>query len=457
MTQAMLSKGSLADPNVLPSMRPYEPYVQSLEGFARTILERRELPIERKEILGSLDGRPGARLRDLVPLRARKATGAFFTGSSLASQAMALIAHTIGSESVLFDPACGVGDLLIAAARYLPVDSDLLSTLARWEGQISGFDIHPEFVRGARARLVVLASTLVPLRSVAEGPHLAEPREMLSRVAVGDGVAATTRFREATHILLNPPYNKIPAPVGCDWGSGKVSQAAVFLDKCLEAAEPGARIVAILPDVLRTGSLYAKWRGSAEDRARVDAITVFGAFDAWADVDVFVLHLTVGNQRPTQHSGWWSPVEAGAVGHVGDHFEARVGPVVPHRHKRRGQWHPYLYAGRLPAWGEFEADRTGKRRFTGRTFLPPFVAVRRTSAPSDHQRAVGTVVVGDRPVAVENHLLVLTPKDGRLERCQQLLAVLEDQRTSEWLNERIRCRHLTVGAVVELPWWSDQP
>jgi hypothetical protein len=34
------------------------------------------------------------------------------------------------------------------------------------------------------------------------------------------------------------------------------------------------------------------------------------------------------------------------------------------------------------------------------------------------------------------------------------VARLKDPRTTTWLNERIRCRHLTVGAVRDLPWWN---
>lgn len=432
-------------------MAAYEPYVGSLEFLAGTLLEGRTLALEEKQIANLLDGHPGAKLRDLIPVTTRKASGAFFTGSSLASQALAPIAHTIGPESILFDPACGVGDLLVAAARCLPVESDLGATITSWGRQIGGTDIFPEFVRGAKARLILLASSMGISLDYPPSPNWAEA---FPELAVGDGISAMVRSSSASHILLNPPYPKVPAPEPCAWGSGKVSQAAVFLEACLAATQPGARIVAILPDVLRTGSLYARWRAMVEARACVDSVQVYGAFDAWADVDVFVLHLTVDSGNSVESVAWWRPAEAAATGSVSEHFDVHVGPVVPHRHKVRGKWHPYVYASRLPAWEEFEGDKSGKRRFIGRTFVPPFVTVRRTSAPSDQQRAVGTIVTGKRPVAVENHLLVLVPKDSDLELCHELLAVLRDQRTSDWLNERIRCRHLTVGALCELPWWS---
>jgi len=37
-----------------------------------------------------------------------------------------------------------------------------------------------------------------------------------------------------------------------------------------------------------------------------------------------------------------------------------------------------------------------------------------------------------------------------------LLASLTDRRTKAWLDERIRCRHLTVSAVRDLPIWEEQ-
>jgi hypothetical protein len=58
---------------------------------------------------------------------------------------------------------------------------------------------------------------------------------------------------------------------------------------------------------------------------------------------------------------------------------------------------------------------------------------------------------------VENHLIVLRPKDGTIGACREVLGILKDERTTRWLNERIRCRHLTVAALDELPWWCGVP
>lgn len=434
-------------------MDSFGPYVDSLERIARDALDRGLLVLDGETSAAALlDGQPSARLRDLVPLAVRKANGAFFTGATLAEQALGPYASTLSSTSIVFDPACGAGDLLVACARHLPVGTDLAETIKAWGEQLRGVDIHPEFVRAAKVRLLLLAMSRVVSVGSTTLPSLGG---IFPHLQVADGLTNTAGSTVASHIVLNPPYPKLPAAPGCTWGSGKVSLAATFLDQCLAVAPSGVRAVAILPDVLRTGSLYARWRTTIEARSIIESVQVYGAFDSWADVDVFILRLVVGEPILAHTTPWWRPPQHQPHDRVNDHFSVHVGSVVPHRHPKLGHWHPYVCARLLPAWTAFSAERGPRRRFKGRTFMPPFVAVRRTSSPSDRQRAAGTIVVGDRPVAVENHLLVLVPADRSLARCEQVIAVLRDERTNQWLDERIRCRHLTVTALKDLPWWES--
>ena len=71
------------------------------------------------------------------------------------------------------------------------------------------------------------------------------------------------------------------------------------------------------------------------------------------------------------------------------------------------------------------------------------------------KRAIATIITGKEEVSVENHLIVLIPHDLSLESCKELMLRLRSKETDEWLNERIRCRHLTVSALNELPWWNE--
>jgi len=433
-----------------PTMKGFAPYVKHLEGLAEAIARKGARDTTWHKLLGgALDGQPAARLRELVPLHVRKDAGAFFTGTALAKLALGGQAPAFSETSVIFDPACGVGDLLVACARNLPTKPDLLSTLSRWGNQLHGRDLHVEFIRAAKARLLLLGLSM----GLSLGKRTLPPLdELLPNISVGDGLKDLSVAKAVSDILINPPFQKVQLPSDCPWGSGRMSLAAIFMDRCLSTATPGTRITAILPDVLRSGVTYSRWRSWVEARARVESIKVHGVFDSWADVDVFILKLVVGGSAAQGLS--WNANRQFHGSTIRDYFELHVGTVVPHRHEERGSWHPYVTTRRLKPWIITNADNQPKRRYQGRTFKPPFVAVRRTSAPGDVDRAVGTLVRGRQPVAVENHLLVLLPKDGSFRQCRQLMAVLRDSRTKDWLDMRIRCRHLTVEAVSEMPWWD---
>lgn len=58
------------------------------------------------------------------------------------------------------------------------------------------------------------------------------------------------------------------------------------------------------------------------------------------------------------------------------------------------------------------------RAFDGKVIQPPCILIKRTSSPSDKFRAAATLVNLKQPIAVENHLIVVTPKDGKLKSCK---------------------------------------
>jgi hypothetical protein len=216
------------------------------------------------------------------------------------------------------------------------------------------------------------------------------------------------------------------APEDCQWAAGKIQIAGWFLEKLLRTAPEGQHVVAVLPDVLRSGTRYRKWRDMLSRLCVSIDIELAGRFDTNTDVDVFILYA------------------------VADFFDVHVGSVVPHRDSLEGPSYPYIHARIAPAWQTID-HVSEERPYRGTVFPPPFVVVHRTSSPSDKNRCVATIVNEKREVAVENHLLVLLPHDKSLQSCKHLLEVLKSPQSSEWLNERIRCRHLTVEALRELP------
>jgi hypothetical protein len=436
-----------------PKLKAFETYAGQLEMLASHILSKPELCVDRrKDLLVALDGGSSAALRRVVSIEKRRKMGAFFTSSLLAERALEFFKEPIPDGAVFLDFACGAGDLLLAAARRLPNDQDLQSTLSLWGQRLIGFDLQSEFVRAAKVRLLLLA-----IEQVAPNTELAiDVHEQFPFLQTADGLTQLEDLSEVTHIIINPSFAKQTVPEGCTWATKKVSSAAVFLHACVSRAEEGTKIVAILPDVLRSGSNYKNWRREIAARAAIEEIKLIGRFDKWTDVDVFMIRLTVGaDDHQVGDADWWNGNhELGEI-KVSDRFDVEVGGVVPHRDKKKGRWYAYVYSRLLPRWGTVRTFKE-HRRSRGKVFKPPFVAVRRTSSPSDEFRAVGTLISGTELVAVENHLIVLTPKDGLVRTCRELLQVLQNRKTNDWLNERIRCRHLTVPALQELPFGGNR-
>ena len=100
------------------------------------------------------------------------------------------------------------------------------------------------------------------------------------------------------------------------------------------ARAPSVPIAAVLPEVLRCGTRYARFRARLVDAGLAGRFTSRGRFDAWTDVDVFTTLLEFGGVR-----SWQSPSTFSAT--VGDRFTVSVGPVVPHRHAHIGPWYRF--------------------------------------------------------------------------------------------------------------------
>ena len=438
--------------NDVSVMHPFSDYVGSIERLVKRAVSTGlcDLTVETTPVL---NGGPGEALRETVDLVTRKSTGAFFSGSDLSDELIGSFTQPIDVDSRILDPACGSGDLLLACSRRLPIATSLADTLEAWGQQLYGLDLYPEFIRATRARLV-LAAALRGRWNASEG--LADSESWFPGIKVGDGLAIPKDLTRATHVVLNPPFNLIQTPQGVEWSSGQVSAAAVFMNHLLAACKDGTNLVAILPDVLRSGTRYGRWREHISQRAAVRRVSIWGIFDPWADVDVFLLEASIcSDSLDTSIATWTGPKEPEVKDALSSVAKVSVGSLVPHRHSNRGQWHPYLHALGLARWGKVNVAGLPKKRFNGTVFSPPFVAVRRTSRPGDSGRAIGTVILGDRPVAVENHLIVVTPRDTSLDTCQEIMDLLRSDETDRWLDRRIRCRHLTVGALRDLPWQGN--
>ena len=395
----------------------------------------------------ALNGEPAKTLRELVPIVARRSAGAFFTSSDLANRLLNEVQFPRSQPFIILDPTCGAGDLLLSAARRLPLGRNLLETISSWNDILYGRDLQPEFVSAAKARLLLLARQRHCAFAQTDIPW----SKSFTNIRVGDALREELLYADSDFILLNPSFAPKSAPDDCSWAAGKVNSAALFLERVVAQACEGSRILAILPEVLRTGSRYNKWRQIISEHIEIKAVESAGRFDTSADVDVFLLSLVKRTkQRPTAPFAWL-PQTILLRSKIEDHFTISVGPVVPYREPLTGPLRRYIHPRNVPPW-QVVHHIAENRRFTGTVFHPPFVVIRRTSRPGDKFRAVGTLILGASPVAVENHLIVCTPKDGSIKTCSTLLRVLAHTQTTTFLNGCIRCRHLTVGSVKSLPW-----
>jgi hypothetical protein len=416
-------------------MLKYLPYTTDLEALA--------LRFERNEALArraALDGQAGKELARNVSLGTRRRFGAFFTGSSLAKRLVGSLCIT----GKVFDPAVGAGDLLLASARRLPLGATLHATIAQWSEQLAGLDLHETFVRAAKARLIVLA------RSRGEFADRLTPKEIsvaFPLIRVGNALKETKLYQWADLVVINPPFVKCRAPRACQWAEGSVNSAAIFCDHALHQVRAGTKILAVLPEVLRAGSNYERWRLRVSASATIRNLERVGLFDQLADVDVFIVHLT-RRKRDLDEGSRWRLTEQ-PRNRVGKYFTVNVGAVVPHRNKQEGAKYRYLDARGAVAWREL-TRLNESCRFAGKVFQPPFVVIKRTSRPGDIHRATAALVCGKLPVAVENHLIVCRPRDATLKRCRWLIRQLRSQRVNNWLDRSIRCRHLTVSSVASI-------
>lgn len=423
----------------------------SFSQYVESILELAELctPINgsewQKKLALCLDGEPGRILREQVPRTDLRRQGAYFTSLGLAKRVATLATSKTTSPKVC-DPACGAGDLLLAAAQKLPRQPTFQDTLSEWGRLISGFDISGQFVRLTKARLILLAAKLHGIRPPFDSSLLFNP---FPNIKIGDFLTSLQHMSDVDAIIMNPPFGYTTAPADCDWASGRVNVAALFVERAIRDAPEGSRIIAILPDVLRSGSRYVAWRESTRVSGSVLCEKPLGLFDKWTDVDVYLFHFEKNLNLDKSYTGC---LPDRATHGVGKRFLVHVGAVIPHRHAETGPYAPYINARSLPAWGELTTIKT-RRQFAGRLFEPPFVCVKRTSRPDSGRRAIATLVGGSKPVAVENHLVVLLPKDGTIQTCRKLVRRLASPKTDKWLNARLRCRHLTTSALSEMPWW----
>jgi SAM-dependent methyltransferase len=376
----------------------------------------------------------------------RKRQGVFFTPNELAKLAVSKI-DSLPMNGAFFDPACGTGNLLVEVADRFDASGSLSDCLSRWNKKIYGLDINQEFVCLAKKKIVCLAISKGALPT--GGITLAEAELLLSNIKVGDFLVEYPNYKGVvSDVVMNPPFCPIDTPEDIKWTSGKSNAAALFMAYAINILPVGGRVLGILPDVLKSGSRYETWRHEVFNPIN-PVIEDFGSFQKDVQIDVFILD---GVKTRDVVSIASDTVNESLVDFqvLADEFHVSVGPVVPHRDPLVGVEAPFAHAKILPPWSTVNA-LTERIVHSGRKVSCPFVAVRRTSSPKDKYRVVGTIVNCEEAVAVENHIIAVRPNDGTLESCISLLNFFRSSTVNDYINSKIRCRHLTVGVIKGLP------
>ncbi|NIJ74800.1 MULTISPECIES: TRM11 family methyltransferase [unclassified Xanthomonas] len=370
----------------------------------------------------------------------RKITGVFFSGDDWARILIKKIPS--GRWSRFVDPSAGTGDLLIAVAARFRKKKSLALTLQNLARRLVAVDLEPEFIRLVWLRLASLALVKHGFFRRPDMGIFSVP----DTFKAGDFLSLELPLKRGDCVITNPPYQRIKGGAGRN-GAGLRSAAALHLEKITESCPDGVGMVALVPDVLRCGRNYRKFRDHLHDRIADLEIESHGQFSCGVDVDVAIISgVTCARAAATREGACGND----SVVRIADHFKVSVGAVVPHRDSEDGELRPYVTARSLQKWDVLK-EVLQWATYKSKSVVGPFVVIRRTSSPSDRKRAVATVIDVKCPVLVENHLIVVHPLSGGVKECEELMKSLEDPRTDEWLNKRMRCRHLTVGAIKEMP------
>lgn len=386
-------------------------------------------------------------IRECLSIEEMREAGSFFTGQDLATKATKLFDKALTSKSIILDPACGAGNLLIECSRMLGVEETLSATLAIWGKVLRGFDIHESFIEATKLRLIIEALD----RGVVNDCTVEEALSWFAEIKVVDALTINKiDLLEITHVIMNPPFSIWNSPNKYYWKSGKLNAAAIFFDYYLRNLPNKCSIVAILPDVLRSGSRYRMFRDFCS--LKMNAVTqVWGRFNSKTNVDVFILNGVISEDENVEKIEWQE--DLGNYEKLSDIFDVCTGPLVAYRDQEIGNNYPYFHSKNTPSW-EVISEASEMRKFQGKVITPPFILVKRTSSPSDKYRASATMINLKSLVAVENHLIVIKPKNNSIIECKKLLKTLKTDEVNEFLNKRIRLRHLTVQVIKEIPYSS---
>ncbi|MCR4663976.1 MAG: hypothetical protein K5660_01245 [Paludibacteraceae bacterium] len=366
--------------------------------------------------------------------------GAFFSGDKLVDF---LFTDVPIVKTAIYDPAAGCGDLLLRYLDKLELASSFSESMQEWECIVYAAEKEPSFVKLMKLRLWLLLYLKYHERTKLGQLVIPDLRERFAGVVCRDAFKYLPETMPNI-VIMNPPFQQVDSNGVYSWGTGKVSYAAIFLYEMYKRF-PKSRILAILPDVLRSGSRYEKLRTTVASDLK-SVVRVYGRFDKKTDIDVFVLdHRPDMRKRVLRNAGR----KQGRM--ICDDFAVHVGAVVPHRDALKGRSCFFLTADNVPPGSNIVRVKE-KIKSVHKSVKGPFVVLRRTSSPSDKIRCVSSIVSSSHDFHLDNHLIYLKPREHKseLKLCQEVCNFFSSQECSAIVSRLIRCRHLTVRIIRNL-------
>ena len=421
--------------------------IHSLENQLNELIESPG-PQSKIEALEWLNGRTGSEISKSMPRIDRKNGDIFLTGAYRSGLLFRGWNSRLRVNPTILDPACGSGDLLLSAAKRLPVGPSPQSTLQLWGNCLVGWDLQPDLVKITKLRLGLLA--VVRVNEPVEGEI--DVDAALPEIKQLDATIGFASQEKYDLIAMNPPFSAVrKIKIGAVKAT-KTTQAGWFLEKAVTALKPKGHLLALLPEVLRSGSSYERLREFVENELSISRIDLLDQFGSDADIHTFLIAGMKGNSFSKKT---WK--QANERIHkeqetLAGHCDVKTGSVVPHRDPEQFDLKPYLTSHDLSKTETLKTKDLPKRGFKGEGIRPPFVAIGRTSRPGDIPRINATIVTSGEAVLIENHVVAIQPHVNSREACEQLVERLHSTYVESHLDRRIRLRHLTIDAIRGIPW-----
>src|SRR5690606_22175995 len=148
----------------------------------------------------------------------------------LATKITRLFDKAVTANSVILDPTCGAGNLLIECSRMLGVEETLSQTLMLWGNILRGFDIHESFIEATKLRLIIEALN----RGVINDCTIEEAISYFLNIKVVDALTIDKiDVEDVTHVIMNPPFSIWESPNKNYWKIGKINAAGIVFDHYL--------------------------------------------------------------------------------------------------------------------------------------------------------------------------------------------------------------------------------